>query len=88
MKREWKNERRMARGRLPREYNPRRTQPRELREPKGVKRLMTGNVLYLLIVNLPSDEEIAAARSRLAQFQSQHGMMGLHRGPSPQLGDA
>lgn len=66
-KRDRKNARRVARGRAPR-------LPRDQREPKGpIRRAMRQNVLYLLVVNLPSEQEIAVARERLAQFQSRYG---------------
>lgn len=66
-KRARRNERRVARGRAPRQYRL----PKDQREPKGIRRLLTGNVLYLMIVNLPSDGEIAEAKERLAKLQSQ-----------------
>lgn len=64
-KRDRRNLRRAARGRAPR-------LPKDEREPRGlVRRVMHQDVLYLLIVNMPSDEEIAAARARLDKIQSQ-----------------
>ncbi|KAK4695466.1 hypothetical protein P7C71_g2291, partial [Lecanoromycetidae sp. Uapishka_2] len=36
------------------------------RKPKGVRRFLKKNVLYLMIVNMPSEEELAAARAVLA----------------------
>ena len=77
-RREWRNERRIARGRPPRHYRHQRL-PRGQREPKGIRRLLTQNVLYLTVVNLPTDEEIAAARVKLSQAEKQHGMMGLRQ---------
>ncbi|KAH8808790.1 hypothetical protein F5884DRAFT_382191 [Xylogone sp. PMI_703] len=35
----------------------------------GVKKLLTSKVLYLLIVNLPSEDEVAAANHVLSEFQ-------------------
>ena len=34
-----------------------------------IKKLMTEDVLYLMIVNLPSEEELAIARETLAKAQ-------------------
>jgi hypothetical protein len=36
---------------------------------KGVKKLLTKKVLYLMIVNIPSNEELAAANQQVAGFQ-------------------
>ncbi|RFU28619.1 hypothetical protein B7463_g7727, partial [Scytalidium lignicola] len=35
----------------------------------GVKKLLTRKVLYLMIVNIPSDDELAAAHQTVAEFQ-------------------
>lgn len=55
-RREDKDQRRMARGRAPRD-------PRRERRPVGqrkglIKKVMQQDVLYLLIVNLPTEEEV------------------------------
>jgi hypothetical protein len=39
--------------------------------PKGIKRLMQQDVLYLTIVNMPSDEELQQAMETLRQLQKQ-----------------
>lgn len=60
-----RNAKRAARGKPPR---PQRL-PKSQREPKGlVRRALRKDVLYLLIVDLPSEEEIAAARAKLKQL--------------------
>lgn len=77
-KRQRKNERRIARGRMPRQYRL----PKDAREPKGIRRLLTGNVLYLMVVNLPSDREIAEAKDRLEHLQKEK----KHMYPGPGVG--
>lgn len=54
---------------MPRNYRL----PKEQRNPKGLGRILRQDVLYLIIVNLPSDEEIVTARETLARMQKQHG---------------
>lgn len=56
MKREYKDQRRMTRGKSPRG-------PRRVRRPKGqrkgiIKKILQQDVLYLLIVNLPTEQEV------------------------------
>lgn len=56
MKREYKDQRRMMRGKSPRG-------PRRVRRPKGqrkgiIKKILQQDVLYLLIVNLPTEQEV------------------------------
>ncbi|KAK7735760.1 hypothetical protein SLS63_003718 [Diaporthe eres] len=64
LKREYKDQRRMARGRAPRG-------PRQPRRPKGqrkkgiIKKILQQDVLYLLIVNLPTEQEAIEANSQL-----------------------
>ena len=71
LKREYKNQRRIARGRAPR---PQRV-PRGQRKPrgpvgyliKGVKKVLKEDVLYLMVVQMPSREELSRARETLLQ---------------------
>ncbi|KAK3936516.1 hypothetical protein QBC46DRAFT_394899 [Diplogelasinospora grovesii] len=66
MRREYRDMRRMARGRSPRG-------PREFKEPRDqrqrlrglIKKIMQQDVLYLLIVNLPSQEEVQQSVAHL-----------------------
>ncbi|KAF3392658.1 hypothetical protein F1880_008641 [Penicillium rolfsii] len=62
MKREYKDSRRVARGRAPR--GPRRVKRRGQRKTI-IKKLMQKDVLYLLVVNLPSQEEVQQSVSQL-----------------------
>lgn len=69
LKRESKDMRRMARGRLPRGPRPART-PR--RQRKGViKRILQEDVLYLLVVNLPTEEEVQRSVAELQRVMAQ-----------------
>lgn len=69
-RRAYGDERRIAYGRAPRG-------PRKLKEgdpgyqPQGVKRLMQQDVLYLTIVNMPTDEELQLAVATMNSLQSQ-----------------
>ncbi|TID24364.1 hypothetical protein E2P81_ATG02667 [Venturia nashicola] len=70
-KRERKRERRVDR-RLDRGFPPPRETARDRRrnrgdEPKGfIRKALTEDVLYLMIVNMPSEKELAAVRMKLA----------------------
>ena len=59
------------------------------RRPRGgLRSKMSENVAYLLIVNMPSEEELAAARERLAAEQAakdakkQNSFLGISKGSS------
>ncbi|KAJ4414356.1 hypothetical protein N0V82_007964 [Gnomoniopsis sp. IMI 355080] len=66
LKREQKNQRRMARGRAPR--GPRRGR-RQKGQRKGViKRIMQKDVLYLLIINLPTEQEVQQSVASLERI--------------------
>ncbi|KAK7753819.1 hypothetical protein SLS62_004185 [Diatrype stigma] len=65
LKREYKDARRVLKGKEPRG-------PRRARLPKGqrkgiIKRIMQKDVLYLLIVNLPTQEEVQHSRAQLEE---------------------
>ncbi|KIV83625.1 hypothetical protein PV11_05635 [Exophiala sideris] len=68
MKRQYKDQRRMARGREPR-YDP---HGMEKRAPKGgIKGLMRSDVLYLMIVNYPSEGELREAAQVVDKMKAQ-----------------
>ncbi|KAJ5368945.1 uncharacterized protein N7496_008705 [Penicillium cataractarum] len=69
-KREYKDARRVARGRAPR--GPRRVKRRGQRKTI-LKKILRQDVLYLLIVNLPSQEEVQQSVAQLEQVMSQTG---------------
>lgn len=61
----------MARGRSPREYRGSRQQDqygrRMPRQKKGIRRFLKEDVMYLMIVNMPSEEELRFAREEMAR---------------------
>ncbi|KUI70636.1 hypothetical protein VM1G_06503 [Cytospora mali] len=64
MKREYKDQRRMMRGKPPR--GPRRTRPPKGQRKKGIlKKILQQDVLYLLIVNLPTEQEVQESVAKL-----------------------
>lgn len=70
MRREYKDSRRVARGRAPR--GPRRVRRKGQRKTI-IKKLMQKDVLYLLVVNLPSQEEVQKSVTQLEQVMAQTG---------------
>lgn len=68
-KREYYDSRRVARGRSPRG-------PRRIRgERQGIiKKILQQDVLYLLVVNLPSQEEVQESVARLEHIMTQEGI--------------
>jgi hypothetical protein len=73
LKREYKDARRVARGRLPRG-------PRRQRGPNGqrkgiIRKILQQDVLYLLVVNLPTDQEVAESVQRLENALSKEGVI-------------
>ncbi|KAJ5151129.1 uncharacterized protein N7482_010381 [Penicillium canariense] len=70
MKREYKDARRIARGRSPR--GPRRVKRKGGRKTI-IKKIMQQDVLYLLIVNLPTPEEVQQSVTRLENVMAQAG---------------
>lgn len=69
-KREYKDARRMGRGKAPRGS---RTIKRRGQRKTIIKKIMKQDVLYLLIVNLPSQEEVQQSVSRLENVMWQAG---------------
>lgn len=69
-KRDYKDARRVARGKAPR--GP-RTIKRKGQRKTIVKKIMQQDVLYLLIVNLPSQEEVQKSVSQLEHVMAQAG---------------
>lgn len=69
-KREYKDARRVARGRAPR--GPRRVRRKGQRKTI-LKKILHKDVLYLLIVNLPSQEEVQQSVTQLEQVMAQTG---------------
>lgn len=68
-KREYKDMRRMARGRSPR--GPRRGRgPRGQRKPGIIKKLLQKDVMYLIIVNLPTKDEVEQSVADLERVVS------------------
>lgn len=65
LKREYKDEKRMARGKAPR--GPRRSKGQR---KGGVRKLLTQDVLYLLVVNLPTEEEVQRSVADLEKMVS------------------
>lgn len=68
MRREYKDARRVARGKAPR-------RPRRQRRPRGqrkgiVRKLLQQDVLYLLIVNLPSEQEVQQSVAALESMMT------------------
>jgi hypothetical protein len=76
MRREWKDERRMAYGRAPR--GPRRV-PKALQDARNpdrdahslIGKVFKQNVLYLIVVNLPTNEEMQQGIAMLEQVVSE-----------------
>jgi len=67
-KRAYKDERRIARGKSPR--GPRKLKPGDPGyQPTGVGRLLQQDVLYLMILNIPTDEELQQAVVTLHDLQ-------------------
>lgn len=63
----------MARGRAPRG-------PRQARRPKGqrkkggiIKKILQQDVLYLLIVNLPTEQEVQESVAKLERVMTENG---------------
>ncbi|KAF3764293.1 hypothetical protein M406DRAFT_356508 [Cryphonectria parasitica EP155] len=72
LKREYKDARRVARGRAPRGPRRRRGDRRQKGQRKGIiRKIMQQDVLYLLIVNLPSDVEVQQSVADLERMMSQ-----------------
>lgn len=71
-RREYRDEARVARGRAPR--GPRRQRAPRGQRQRGIRRLLQENVLYLLIVNLPSDQEVAESVVELERIVDQAAM--------------
>lgn len=68
MRREYKDARRVARGKAPRG-------PRRQRRPRGqrkgiVRKLLQQDVLYLLIANLPSEQEVQQSVATLESMMT------------------
>lgn len=63
VRREYKDTRRVARGRAPR--GPRMNRRNRPRRQGIIKKVMQQDVLYLLIVNLPSKKEVQESVTRL-----------------------
>lgn len=70
IKREYKDSRRVARGRAP--CGPRRV-TRKGQRKTIIKKLMQKDVLYLFVVNLPSQEEVQESVAQLEQVMTQTG---------------
>ncbi|KAL2291756.1 hypothetical protein FJTKL_11954 [Diaporthe vaccinii] len=69
MKREYKDQRRMARGRAPR--GPRQPRRSKGQRKKGIiKKILQQDVLYLLIVNLPTEQEVQESVARLERVMT------------------
>lgn len=69
LRREHKDTRRVARGRLPR--GPRRDRRDRAKRQGMIKKVMQQDVLYLLIVNLPSEKEAQDSVSHLENLVEQ-----------------
>lgn len=68
-KRESRNQRRIAMGKAPRSTDP--------DEPRSrIRKLLREDVLYLTIVNMPTEEEMADARQRIAQMKEMKAQQG------------
>lgn len=76
MKREYRDAKRVARGRLPR--GPRLNKRDRARRQGIIKKVMQQDVLYLLIVNLPSEKEVQDSVTRLESLveEQQTGAAG------------
>lgn len=71
-KREYKDARRVARGRAPR--GPRRVRAKRKGTRKTIiKKIMQQDVLYLLIANLPSQDEVQQSVAQLEQVMARAG---------------
>ncbi|CAJ2501914.1 Uu.00g047670.m01.CDS01 [Anthostomella pinea] len=75
MRREYKDERRMMKGREPRG-------PRRARAPRGqrqgiIKKIMQQDVMYLLIVNLPTEEEVQKSVADLERMVAAEGVQEM-----------
>lgn len=71
-KREYKDARRVAHGRAPR--GPRRVRAKRKGARKTIiKKIMHQDVLYLLIVNLPSQDEVQQSVAQLEQVMARAG---------------
>jgi hypothetical protein len=70
-RRAYKDERRIMRGRAPRllRRGPKGRPGDPGYQPTGIARLMQKDVLYLTIVNMPSDEELQEAVARLHELK-------------------
>ena len=76
MRREYKDARRVARGRPPR--SPRRDRRDRTKRQGIIKKVMHQDVLYLLIVNVPSEKEVQDSVAHLENLvgQQQTGIPG------------
>jgi hypothetical protein len=76
LKREYKDARRIARGRAPRG-------PRRVRRPRGqrkgiIKRIMQQDVLYFVIVNLPTQNEVDEGVAKLERIMTMDNAGGKY----------
>ncbi|KAK7738344.1 hypothetical protein SLS53_006155 [Cytospora paraplurivora] len=72
-KREYRDQRRMARGKAPRGPRQTRLKPNGKRKKNGIiKKILQQDVLYLLIVNLPTEEEVQESVANLERVMTGH----------------
>ncbi|KAH7140391.1 hypothetical protein B0J13DRAFT_63646 [Dactylonectria estremocensis] len=71
---ERRNARRVANGRAPR--SPRRGLGSKGQRKGPIRKMLQPNVLYLIVVNLPSEAEVQQSVNQLEQAMAQHGLTG------------
>ncbi|ROW11876.1 hypothetical protein VPNG_05023 [Cytospora leucostoma] len=72
-RREYRDQRRMARGKAPRGPRQTRLKPNGKRRKSGIiKKILQQDVLYLLIVNLPTEEEVQESVANLERVMTGH----------------
>ncbi len=70
-RREYRDMRRVVRGKSPR--GPRRVRPARGQRQGIIKKIMQQDVLYLIIVNLPSPQEVEDSVAKLEQVVASEG---------------